>query len=325
MQLGRDAVVAALEPLLAELDEVVEGVTAFRRRERWQQHAAELHGDVAAVSDLERPPHRLLVAGEVERHLRRRLEEELVRIELPVVGVAQRVARLDAEKRLVGARVLGEQVVDVAGGDKRQPALLGDAGKEWVDARLDVQAGVLHLHVDVARAEDLGQPVELGLGVLRPAFLESLADPSREATGERDQPVCVAFEQLPVDARLVVVALQVAARRELDQVRIALVRLGEQRQVRVALGLRAAVVGDVDLAAEDRLDALLAGLAIELDRAGERPVVGERDRRHVELRRPRSECRDAAGAVQDGVLRVDVQVDERCAGVGHGTPTIAAA
>ena len=47
------------------------------------------------------------------------------------------------------------------------------------------------------------------------------------------------LERLPVDARLVVVALEVAERAELDQVRIAVVVLGEQREVRVALRLRA--------------------------------------------------------------------------------------
>ena len=86
--------------------------------------------------------------------------------------------------------------------------------------------------------------------------------------------------------------------------------------MRVALLLRLAVVGDVDLAADDRLDALLAGLAVELDRAGERAVVGERDGRHLELGRARCERRDAARPVEDRVLGVDVQVDE--VGLGHG-------
>ena len=41
--------------------------------------------------------------------------------------------------------------------------------------------------------------------------------------------------------------------------------------MRVPLPLGAAVVGDVDLAADDRLDAVLSGLPIELNRARERP------------------------------------------------------
>src|SRR5204863_6420857 len=76
------------------------------------------------------------------------------------------------------------------------------------------------------------------------------------------------------------------------------------------------VVGDVDLAADDRLDPLLAGLAVELDRPRERAVVGERDRRHLELGRPRGERWYPARAVEDRVLGVDVEVDER--GFEHG-------
>ena len=80
--------------------------------------------------------------------------------------------------------------------------------------------------------------------------------------------------------------------------------------MRVALLLRLAVVGDVDLAAEDRLDALLLRLPDEVDRAGERAVVGERHRRHLELGRAGRERRDPARPVEDRVLGVDVEMDE---------------
>src|SRR5215204_7413410 len=110
------------------------------------------------------------------------------------------------------------------------------------------------------------------------------------------------LEQLPVDTRLVVVALQEAGRGELDQVSVALVRLGEKGQVRVALLLGSAVVRDVDLAADQRLDALLARLAIELYGPCERAVVGERDRGHLELGGTSGEGGDPARAVEDRVL-----------------------
>ena len=156
-------------------------------------------------------------------------------------------------------------------------------------------------------------------GVLGPVLLERLADAAGEAAGERDQAARVALEQLPVDARLRVVALEVAERAELDQVRVAGVRLGQQRQVRVAARARVAVVGDVDLAADDRLDPLVARGLVEVDRAGERAVVGERHRRHLELGRAGGERGDPARPVEDRVLAVDVQVDEVGA---HGRPIL---
>ena len=125
----------------------------------------------------------------------------------------------------------------------------------------------------------------------------------------------MALEQLPVDARLVVVALEVAEAGELDQVRVAGVVGGEQREVGVALLVRLAVVGDVDLAADDGLDAGVAGRLPELDGARHRAVVGEADRRHLELGGPRDEVGNPARPVEDRVLGVDVEVDEF--GLGH--------
>src|SRR5205085_8009778 len=106
------------------------------------------------------------------------------------------------------------------------------------------------------------------------ALLERLRDAPGEAAGEREDALRVALEQLPVDARLVVVTLEVAEARELDQVGVADIVGREERQVGVALGLRVAVVGDVDLAADDRLDPGALGRLDELHRASERAVVG---------------------------------------------------
>jgi len=79
----------------------------------------------------------------------------------------------------------------------------------------------------------------------------------------------VSLEELPVDARLVVVALEISERGELDEVGVALVRLGEEGEMRVALGLHSAVVRHVHLAADDGLHAGAARFPVELDRTCE--------------------------------------------------------
>src|SRR5581483_5661072 len=101
-------------------------------------------------------------------------------------------------------------------------------------------------------------------GVLRAALFERAADAARETAGERDQPPAVAGEELPVDARLVVVALEVAEAREVNEVRVAGVVGGEERQVGVALRGGAAVLGDVHLAADHGLHAGALRLLEEL-------------------------------------------------------------
>ena len=160
--------------------------------------------------------------GEVERHLVRRLEEELVRLEAPVARVLERVARLDAEKRLVAVGVGGVEIVDVAGGDQRQSASVPPArpaAARAPAARADRRSGARRRRcrrrrpgrADRARASRVG----------RPAFGQRSRDAPGETAREGDQPGAYGLEQLPVDAWAVVVALEVAERAELDQVAVA--------------------------------------------------------------------------------------------------------
>jgi hypothetical protein len=151
-----------LQPFLAELDEVVERVAALRHGVLRQPDRPELDLDRAPVSDLECRRERRRVLGEVARHLGRRLEEELVGVEAPAVRVLQRVARLDAEERLVCARVFMKQVVDVAGRHERQPGALRKLREERVDPRLLGEPRVLDLDIGAVLAKDLHQLVEVG-------------------------------------------------------------------------------------------------------------------------------------------------------------------
>ncbi len=220
----------------------------------------------------------------------------------------------------MGARVLVPEVVDVARRDGRElggPCQLDELRQ---DPLLHLEVRVLQLDVDVVAAEHLREPVELGARIRDAVLLERLADPSREAAGERDHAGRVPFEELPVDARLVVVALEVAEARQLDQVRVAGLIGREEREVGVALLLGVAVVGDVDLAADDRLDAGSLGRLEQLHGARHRPVIGERDSRHLELGGAFDEVGDPARTVENRVLGVDVKMNKRCVGHAERTP-----
>ncbi len=122
-----------------------------------------------------------------------------------------------------------------------------------------------------------------------------------------------------VDGRLAALqAFEEARRGELDEVAVAGVVGGQQRQVVAldpALRARRVVVDEVDLAADDRLDAVLAARLVELDRAVHDAVVGEPERRLLELRGALGERLDLARAVEQRVLGVDVEMG--AAGVAH--------
>src|SRR3989441_12722618 len=68
--------------------------------------------------------------------------------------------------------------------------------------------------------------------------------------------------------------------------------------------------GHVELAAQDRLDAGLLGGQVEVDGAEEVAVIGERQRRELELLRALDELLELRRAVEQAVLGMDGQVDE---------------
>ena len=117
---------------------------------------------------------------------------------------------------------------------------------------------------------------------------QPLAEARLEAARERDHAVRVAVEELRVDARLAAAKpSRKPPRGELDEVAEARVGGRQQGQV-VALpaALGAAVVDQVGLEPEDRLDPVVAARLVVLDRAVHDPVVGQAERRHAQLGRP---------------------------------------
>src|SRR4029077_13004298 len=126
--------------------------------------------------------------------------------------------------------------------------------------------------------------------------------------GERDDPVAVLGQLAEVERRLAALkALEEPARAEADEVAVALVGRGEQRQVvaldaTAGLGYGGMVVDEVDLAADDRLYPVGPRRREQLDRAVHDTVVGQPDRRLAELRGALDEGVDLARAVEQRVL-----------------------
>ncbi len=154
-------------------------------------------------------------------------------------------------------------------------------------------------------------------GIVEAVGDDPLAEAAGEAAREGDDPLAVLRDDREVDGRLAAVqAVEEARARELDEVAVADVARRDEREVVVLVAsARRLVVDEVDLAADDRLDAVLAGGEVVLDGAVHDPVVGETQRRLAERRRPRGEGIDLARPVQQRVLRMDVKV--RAGGDGH--------
>ena len=112
-------------------------------------------------------------------------------------------------------------------------------------------------------------------------------------------------------------ALEEAGARQLREVAEALVVAGQQREV-VALDpplADRAVVHEVGLEADDRLDAVLPARLVVLDRPVHHTVVRQPERGLPELGRAGGQLVDLARAVEQRVLGVDVEVG--AGGRGH--------
>ena len=190
-----------------------------------------------------------------------------------------------------------------------------DRNQAVVDDALLVDALVLHLEEEISGAEDVAIGRGRGDGLLRLFGSDLGRDLALQAAAEADQAFRMLCQQLLVDARLVVEALGVTRRDELDEVLEALLVLGEQHEVVRGLAGRAALVAaiarcDVDLAAENRIDAALPRRIVKHDGREHVAVLGDGQRRHLELLRLIEQLVDAARTIEQRELGVEVQVDE---------------
>ena len=128
-------------------------------------------------------------------------------------------------------------------------------------------------------------------------------------------------QQLMVDPRLVINALQMGRGHQPDQIPVALQISGQQQKVIVRIlasgrGFLFEPVsrGHVNLTTHDRLHPRFRGCLIKLDGPVQVAVIRQGEGRLVELFGPVHQLRNPAGPVQQGVLRMAVEMDK---GFGH--------
>jgi hypothetical protein len=206
--------------------------------------------------------------------------------------------------------------VRIVGRDDGQSELLAQREDPLVEASLAGRVVRLYLEVVAAR-EQVGVPAGGTPRALEVVVEEVRGDLSSHACRRDDQPLAVAGEELPVDARLDVKALGVGQRRELDEVAVARGVLGEQDEVVVWLRARrrpragpAISRRDVCFHTDDRLQSGLPRLLLEFPRAVEISMIGDREGRLLELEGPGDQVVDPVGAVEQRVLGMTVKVDE---------------
>ena len=223
--------------------------------------------------------------------------------------------------------ILREDEVHVVGTDVLHAELGGQLQQRLVHPQLvlvDIRillrvARGMQLQFEViVVAEDPLEPLHHALGLLHVVVHDGLGHLAAQTCRAADQPFVVLFEQLLVDARLVIEPLGKRVGDHLAEVVVAFEVLGQQDQVvagLLVLVLLEAVFHHVDLAAQNRLDPGVRGGIVEVLDAVHVAVVGNGDGVHAEGLGPLDERLDGGGAVEDRILGMYVQMDE----IGHGS------
>ena len=124
----------------------------------------------------------------------------------------------------------------------------------------------------------------------------------------------ILLQHFHVHARPVVISLGKALADDLHQIGIAGVVLRQQHEMMIPLLpaanllVKARARCDIDLAAEDRLDAVCLCLLIEIDHAVHDAVIRDRRTIHAKLPDTLDILLDLVGAVEQTVLRMHVQM-----------------
>ena len=187
----------------------------------------------------------------------------------------------------VGVRL--RKVVRVVRAHERQARLLVDAQQALVDDRLLADAVVLKLKIEAVGAKYIRECQGICLCIVVLAVAQPAGDLASKTRRERNKSLGVRAQQLKVDAGLDVEALGKRLGDHVGEVAVALLVLAQKDEVarlgvKLVLLVKARAGRDVDLAADDGLDALGLARAVEVDRAVHHAVVGHGDRRLPQLR-----------------------------------------
>ena len=294
-----------------------------RDREVGQAQLAERQLEVGHLGDAPGVREGLGELAEERLHLGGALQVEVGRLEAHPTRRVEVRARAHAEEHVVGLRLAAMDVVEVVRGDEREPDLRGEAQQLLVQGALLGEAVVLELEEEAVGPEDVRIAAGKGSRGGPVVVLERARDLAVQAGREADEPGAVLREVVAVDARLVVVAVDVGVGDDPAEVLIAGPVARQQDEVErlrvgLALAIEHAPAGDVGLDAEDRLDAPVDAGLVEGDRAVERAVVGDREAVEALRRGLADELVDPPEAVEKAELRVDVKVREVVRGDRHG-------
>ncbi len=221
------------------------------------------------------------------------------------MGLLNKILRADADEAIVRVRIAFLDVVNVVRRDEFQAEFLRPFDQVAVDLGLFRDAVILQFEEKIFRAERLFEPIHRVARLVQLVLHDPVRNFAGETAGHRDQPFAVRRENFLVNARLVIITLQMRGGRELDEIFVAGFVLREQAEMMINIARAAAgfffqprAGRDINLAADDGLDAFRARGLIKFNRAVHRAVVGDGERGEFQLMRLVHEPVQTARAIE---------------------------
>ena len=203
----------------------------------------------------------------------------------------------------------------VVGGDERDVQIFFEAEHGFGDLAVGREAVVLNFEEVVPSPEEIFVEAGADFGRFVVAGHDVLRDFAGEAARETDEAFGVFGEKFFADARLAIEAVQRGLAGKSNEVFIARFVFGEDEHVvvlGVGVGLAAMILflADIELAAEDGLQVALLHGVEEVDGAVDIAVVGDGGRGLPDLFEMLGELVYVAGAVEERVIGVQMEVGE---------------
>ena len=314
--------IAIIETLLAQVLEKTRQVVAGRHFKMREVRRLQIQFQIDHVGDAKRVFHRFGNVLELFPHL-------VLRLQIEVRAVMQRVALHRAaganrDQHFVHMLVFAPQIMRVVRANQRNAGLVMNVDEMRIDFVLTRQIVIHQFEKEVFFAEDVAIFFGAALRFVQFLIHHQLRNLAAQTGAAANDALGILRQQFVINARLVIKAVEIGARRQLHQVFVALEILRPQRQMmRVFLLVQRRIfIGvfawrDIRLNADNRLDALGFARRIKVDGAVHHAVIGERERRHIHRGGALRQILDAIGAVEQRVLGMHVKMTKTAAAFGH--------
>lgn len=175
---------------------------------------------------------------------------------------------------------------------------------------------VLDFQVKIILAKNRNQPVQSPLGPFFIVIEDILLDVAFDAGTHGDEAFMILFEQIVVDAGLMVIIFPIDKTfgHDFDEVVVTLIVFGQQNQVTepfFRLLFKTAAPGHIHFTPQNRLDALGYGFLIQINDTVHIAMIRNRHSRHIQLLGTLHHIGNLAQAVEQTVLSMDMQMNKR--------------